>query len=109
MNEFNKNKAKKMVIYKATNTVNQKVYIGKTMGFLARRKRQHKNDAFTQNSRRHFAKSLRKYGWDAFSWEVIDTGANNEELIEKEKYWIRFYRANNPDFGYNHTEGGEGI
>ncbi|MEY9867273.1 group I intron endonuclease [Peribacillus sp. B2I2] len=105
-----------MIIYTATNMINNKIYVGKSKGrggtneaSLNRRKRQHKHTALTKKSQTFFAKAIRKYGWESFVWGVIDTGTSNDELIEKEKYWVRYYQSNNEKFGYNLTEGGDGI
>jgi group I intron endonuclease len=94
-----------VIIYKATNTVNGKVYIGQTVRTLEVRKYAHEYSA-RNGSDAHFHRAIRKYGTDAFKWEIIDTATTKDELDEKEKYWIAHYDAVNN--GYNMTEGGEG-
>jgi group I intron endonuclease len=94
------------IIYKATNVENGKVYIGKSVRDMEKRRRQHEYDA-KRGSEVHFHRALRKYGTDAFKWEIIDTATTKDELDEKEKYWIAHYDAVNN--GYNMTEGGEGV
>lgn len=100
-----------MIIYKATNLVNGKVYIGQTVKTLEKRKRKHINDAVSNRSKNVFHKALRKYGEDNFTWEVIDSAESETELSEKEIYWISFYHSyiyvDNSN-GYNMTIGGEG-
>ena len=59
-------------------------------------------------SQLHFHNALRKYGEAAFDWQIIDEVETEQELNEKEKYWIQFYKSFDPDFGYNLTLGGDG-
>lgn len=92
-----------MIIYKATNLINKKVYIGLTTKSLKRRKQchyTHINDNFK------FHQALKKYNKNNFIWEEIDNASNIEELKEKEKYWIEKYDSYNN--GYNSTLGGDG-
>lgn len=98
---------KKFVIYKVTNKINGKIYIGKTYNFEKRR-REHIYDIENELP---FHRALKKYGTDNFEWEIIDTGISDNEIKEKEIYWIKklntcvhFPNSN----GYNITLGGEG-
>ena len=104
MNEFNG------VIYKITNTINNKVYIGQTVrkgGFDARYGAGTGNIKFTHN--KHLKRSIEKYGVENFTIDKeFDKANSQEELDEKEKYWISFYNALNPNYGYNKKEGGSG-
>lgn len=50
-----------------------------------------------------------KYGKDKFHIIQIDEASSKEELYEKEKYYIALYNSNNPQFGYNMTEGGDSL
>ncbi|HFK1435009.1 TPA: NUMOD3 domain-containing DNA-binding protein [Bacillus cereus] len=95
-----------MIIYKSTNTVNNKVYIGLTASKFEQRKRQHKYSALTANSMCAFHLAIRKYGWDNFKWEIIDEAEDFEGLCEKEKYWISHYDSYG-SYGYNETKGGD--
>jgi group I intron endonuclease len=98
------------IIYKATNLINGKVYIGLTSSSLEHRKRCHFGNAFKYNSQAYFHRALRKYGWDNFKWEIIDEAdmeRNNETLPLKEIYWISYYDSfNNSEKGYNQQPGG---
>jgi group I intron endonuclease len=94
-------------IYKATNNINKKIYIGKTTYSLQTRKRRHIYDA-KKESQLLFHRALRKYNFD-FSWEIIYIAQSKEELKEAEKSFIWLYMSNNNIFGYNLTEGGEGL
>ena len=95
-----------MIIYKATNTVNGKVYIGLTTRTLKQRKREHQLSAEHHNSISAFHYAIRKHGFEAFIWEEIDNAMFHEDLLEKEKYWIDYYDTFKN--GYNPTLGGEG-
>lgn len=94
------------IIYKVTNLVNNKIYIGQTTNSLNIRKTQHISDA-RNNSDMLLHKAIRKYGEDAFKWEVIDKAYSKEELNNKEKYWIVYYKSNQKEYGYNCTNGGD--
>ncbi|QIW89883.1 homing endonuclease [Bacillus phage Izhevsk] len=96
-----------MIIYKVTNLTNNKIYIGKTKN-LSYRKYTHKCQALTRDSNTYFHKAIRKYGWENFKWEVIDETETDEELNEKESYWIEKYNSNIQTVGYNMSNGGEG-
>lgn len=96
-----------MIIYKITNLINQKVYIGQTIQSLTARWNQHiKNSRNTKNTL-HLYESIRKYGKELFKREIIDSAKTLDELNEKEIYWINFYNSLDPDKGYNNVEGGK--
>ena len=90
------------VIYKATSKTSGKSYIGQTIN-LKDRIRSHRNakDDYP------FHVALRKHGLDDFEWEIVeDLGdCSQEQLDEREKYWIAFYDTYNN--GYNSTLGGD--
>ena len=94
-----------MIIYKITNTKNNKVYIGQTINSLEKRFNRHKTDALNNILDTHFARAIRKYGIDAFKPEIIDTANSQEELTKKEQYWIQYY--NSIQDGYNETDAAE--
>lgn len=95
-----------MIIYKAENKVNGKIYIGQTIHTLEYRKKQHENSVKYKNSYA-FAKAIKKYGKENFLWEIIDTAKNIEELNEKESYYILKYHSLITENGYNLKGGGE--
>jgi group I intron endonuclease len=98
-----------MIIYKATNIVNGKVYIGKTTTSLHIRKQAHFRSAFKKESNYYFHKALRKYGKDSFYWEILYKNDNIliNDLGIIEQYYITLYKSFY-DNGYNMTLGGSG-
>lgn len=93
-------------IYKITNDVNGKIYIGKTYLSIQERFKQHCLDSKkSKNHNRPLYKAMNKYGTKHFHIEKIEYCFPNEEN-EKEKYWIKFY--NSFHYGYNATKGGDG-
>ena len=97
-------------IYKITNLINNKVYIGQTFRSIEVRWQEHLRHGFNTNNfeyNRHLYKSMRKYGKDSFVIEVIEQ-CDNHLMNDREKFWINFYNSTNENFGYNLTFGGEG-
>lgn len=100
-------------IYKITNTINNKKYIGQTIREPKERWQEHKKKANNNTDNTPLARAIRKYGWDNFTTEVIDTANSQQEADEKEKYWIKYYKTCIQEFGreagYNITPGGGGV
>lgn len=91
-----------MFIYKITNKINNKVYIGQSIRPIEQRFKRHINDALNNILYTHFARAIRKYGKDNFICEKIDEADNQNDLTLKEQYWIRYY--NSTKDGYNETD-----
>ena len=92
-------------IYKITNLINNKIYIGQSKD-VNRRWREHcLNSVSNNNENRYLYSSMRKYGINNFKIEIIEGPIENYN--EREKYWISFYNSNKKECGYNMTEGGE--
>ena len=89
------------LIYKITNRVNNKVYIGQTTQPLYKRWWRHCHNG----KKSVIGSAIAKYGKENFTIEVIDTGTSLEELNEKEIYWINHYNSISPN-GYNIAGGG---
>ena len=90
---------------------NDKMYIGKTIYDLEHRKNQHLSDMKRDKNSKVFYNAIKKYGWDNLNWYIIDISNTEEELLEKEKYWIEYYNTYihfENSMGYNTTLGGEG-
>lgn len=94
------------VIYKVTNTINNKVYIGQTVRDFSRRKTEHINQAKNNHkSCAYFHSALLKYGFEAFHWEIIFESQDTALLNEKEAEFIQKYNAYG-EGGYNLCLGG---
>lgn len=99
------------VIYKHTNKINGKVYIGMTchietrfgskngQGYL----RKNKKGEYIQP---HIANAIVKYGWDNFDHEILESNLTLEEANKLEVEYIEKYDSLNPEKGYNIREGG---
>ena len=97
-----------MIIYKATNLVNGKVYVGQTVNTLKYRKDQHWREAICPSRKNvHFHNALLKYGIDNFEFEIIDRARDVDELNKKESYWIDYYNSTDSRYGYNKDSGGK--
>lgn len=97
-------------IYKATNKVNGKSYIGFDSNY-PKRKGEHKNGI--ENGNEVFYRALRKYGWDNFDWEIIyqsKDAVHTKDVMEnlfiaEYNTYIHFENSQ----GYNMTLGGDGV
>ena len=96
-----------LIIYKITNNINGKVYIGLTTCSLEYRWGRHLTEGRNEKNEKHLYKSMRKYGLENFSIEQIDSTNNFRELGELERKYIKQYDSQNPNKGYNLTAGGE--
>lgn len=99
---------KKGVIYKATNIVNGKSYIGQSINFVSR-KAGHKKG---KGNCWLFYRAIEKYGFDSFEWQIIEENIDEDLLDEKEIYYIEKYNtyAALPNAqGYNLTKGGNHV
>lgn len=98
-------------IYKITNLVNSGVYIGQTSKSITERFSDHvtvsNNYVDGTDGYSHLYRAMKKYGVDNFIVEEIDSGNSKEELNEKERYWIAYYRSQDV-ICYNIADGGTG-
>lgn len=91
-------------IYKITNKLNNKSYIGQSNN-IQRRLAEHKSENYRNfHLDKPLYKSISKNGIENFSFEIIEQCDENI-LDEREKYWINIYNC--LDNGYNCTEGGK--
>ena len=95
---------RKGVIYKITNLLDGKVYVGQTVQKLRRRLNQHKNAEAKSISA--IDEAIKKYDWKNFKAEVIEE-CPREMLNEREIFWIKELNCLSPK-GYNLTSGGDG-
>lgn len=93
-------------IYKITNNINNKVYIGKTEGDIGLRWQQHIYN-MSYGIQYHLYNAMRKYGLENFSFEILESDLSKDELSQKEIEYIKLY--NSLENGYNMTIGGDGV
>lgn len=88
-------------IYRITNKVDGRFYIGKTTKPVEERFKAHIKNHKKQDT--YLYRAMRKYGIEQFIIEQIESVSDKTELNEKEKYWISQLSPN-----YNMTIGGDG-
>ena len=91
-------------VYKHTNKINGKVYIG-----ITSQKPQLRwgHNGINYKSSPHFYSAIQKYGWDNFTHDILFTGLIKEEACKKEIELIEKYNSTNREYGYNCASGGE--
>lgn len=98
-----------MIIYKITNKITGKVYIGQTTQLLAGRIHNYKMEYKWEKNPRPIICSMRKHGFENFTFEIIDSADTKEELDKLERYYITQYKSLVTQNGYNVELGGNGI
>ena len=93
-------------IYKITNNINGKVYIGQTIQDLKTRFKRHctKQGGTGKEDNMAIKRAILKYGKSNFSIEVLEEIEDNSLLNEREIFWIKHF--NSFENGYNLTAGG---
>lgn len=87
------------IIYKTTNLINGKIYIGQHTRGL---------ESYI-GSGSDFMKAVSEFGKENFKKEILEEGIENRNVLDdREKYWIKVYDATNPEIGYNKQTGGHG-
>lgn len=92
-----------MIIYKITNNVNQKIYIGQTIHSIKTRWSGHCRSKPERSG--IMSAAIKKYGKENFKIEEVDSANTLEELNQKEIFWICHYNSLSPN-GYNLNPGG---
>lgn len=90
-------------IYKISNSIDDKVYVGLTSNNIEYRFKQHLKNSENLNDKKPLYTAMRKYGKDKFKIELLE---ETDIPGEREKYWIKFFDSYKN--GYNASEGGEG-
>ena len=93
-----------MIIYKATNKVNHKCYIGQTISTLHKRKISHKSEVKINRNNSKFHNAVRKHGWESFEWSILYECDSKKELDIKEIHYIK--ELSTIKHGYNIRDGG---
>ena len=91
------------IVYKHTNKINGKVYIGITC------QRIHDRWKGGHGYRsQYFSRAIKKYGWDGFIHEIVAENLSKEDACELERILIKSYRSTETEYGYNQALGGDG-
>lgn len=89
---------KQNFIYMTTNKINGKKYIGQHRGYT--------NDTYL-GSGLGILRAVKAYGKENFERQILEICSTEEELDERERYWIQYYNAYEDDNFYNMTKGGQ--
>jgi group I intron endonuclease len=87
-----------MVIYKTTNLIDGKIYVGKDK----------KNNPSYIGSGIRLINAVKKHGKQNFEKEILEVCSDEKTLNDREIYWINYYKSYDKSIGYNITMGGEG-
>lgn len=91
-------------IYKHTNRLDGKCYIGQTKcEDLTRRW----SGGSGYKECHHFYNAILKYGWKSFAHEILETGLTEQQANDREQFYIALYRSDDPQYGYNIRKGGQ--
>lgn len=93
-------------IYKIENKINGKVYIGLTKNYKDRMKTHCRSMNKKQTKHLPLYKSMAKHGIINFEFSIIENGLSEEDVGEREIFYIKKYNSQNKDFGYNVLPGG---
>lgn len=96
------------LIYKITNNINQKNYIGLTSKTVEERFKQHIDAAVQCKDSYAFHAAIRKYGYMNFTYEVLENNLTLEQAKDQERYYVQLYNSYvGNGQGYNGTFGGD--
>lgn len=84
-------------IYKTTNLINGKIYIGQHHGDF---------NIHYHGSGNLIRNAVKKYGVGNFETQLIEECFNDSELNDREIFWINYFDSRNLDIGYNLHKGG---
>lgn len=94
-------------LYKITNLINNKIYIGQTVQQPRCRWNRHKSDARKKNPTQYITRAMKKYGIDNFIFEVIAACKTYEDTNDTEIFIIAQHNSCNKKNGYNISSGGK--
>ena len=93
-----------MIIYKITNDVNNKIYVGKTNNFIRRYREHFMKTNIKNDPNKALYLAMHKYGFEHFTMSIIEE-CEDSIWEEREQYWINTYNSLTPN-GYNMIDGG---
>lgn len=93
-------------IYCIKNLVNGKAYIGQSISLYNRKYNHFKALKDNTHGNLHLQNAYNEYGKENFKFYILEN-ADKDLLNAKEKEWIRYYKSNEIEYGYNLTNGGD--
>lgn len=91
-------------VYMHVNKINQKKYIG-----ITSQKPEHRWQSGHGYRSQYFARAIKKYGWENFDHFILCEGLEEDEAKQMEIQLIAEHKANEAEYGYNHSIGGDGM
>lgn len=95
-------------IYKLTNKINGKIYIGKSND-PSRRKIEHLSKSKRNNGNHYLSNAIKKHGIENFDLEILSQYNSEDEAYSAEISYINQLNSTDKNIGYNLTVGGEGV
>lgn len=90
-------------IYKITNIIDGKIYIGSAVNITVRW-RNHRNELNRNDHKNEYLqRAWNKYKEENFKFEIIEEVEKENNLLEREQYWLDYTESFNRDKGYNLT------
>ena len=102
-----------MIIYRITNDINKKIYIGQTKGKLCDRITAYRNNINSYKNKKRSGKypiimAMVKYGFQNFRFEILEDDIKTQSQLDlKEIFYIKQYDSQNKKIGYNIQPGGK--
>lgn len=98
------------VIYKITNIINNKIYIGKTIRTAEIRWQEHIRESKLNKDFTNIPlyNAFNKYGIENFNFQILEENIPNNLLNQREKKYIKLYNSQDKEKGYNIADGGNG-
>src|SRR6478736_868395 len=93
-------------VYKWTNKINGKIYIGETVNMLVRLKKYYRDVDADRGMNMRINRAFKKYGFESFDLQILEVYPSRHNsiktvLLERETFWIKLYQSNNSLVGYN--------
>jgi len=88
-------------IYKITNKINGKVYIGSSNKVNIRWNNHKSSLRNNRHANEHLQRSWNRYGEESFIFEIIEAVEDDSQLLIREQFYIDFYKSHDYIFGYN--------
>lgn len=86
------------LIYLHRNLINNKVYVGMTCYTKNPNHRWRNGEGYKDQP---FYEDIQKYGWENFEHIILEDQVSSRIVNQREDYWIKYYKANDPIYGYN--------